>query len=164
MSILLSLLLWDVKAAAMIDFPFENYVPPDIGSGRWVHWPFHGRIDVAGVQHHRDDALRAFAFTSSNDYVELIRDPDNENDRNAIQVWLSGLCVGFVDRHTASAAAKLLPKQMPICARYVDGWHGETGYIRLTVQPLMPDAKTRLSNGWVIKKPRSFATKGVEEI
>lgn len=128
--------------------------PPDLETEKWVGWNFCGRLDVAGVHFHKGAAERAYLSASFGDHVELIPDPQNENDKNAITVWIAGEWVGFVDRHTARTASKILPQGMPICARYVDGWRGDSGSLRLTIQPLMPDAKSRKLNGWDVTKSK----------
>lgn len=128
----------------------EHQLEDDPRVSKWVGWNFHGRVEVVGIQFRREDALKAFTRTPEGSEVELVRDPNNDHDPNAIEVWFGNHHVGYMPKGTAKEAAKRFPLDMPIRARYVDGWMGDTGYIRLTIQPLMPDAKSRKEHGWSI--------------
>ena len=106
-----------------------------------------------GTSFRLNDAVFAFVASRIGDRVDLIRDPHNLSDKNAIEVWILNRHVGFIDRNRAKIAAKTLPSEMPICARLVDRWMGEEGNVSLTIQPLMPDIKLRNANGWRVRKP-----------
>jgi len=105
-------------------------------------------LDVVGVQFRKDDAIFAYNNAAKDDEVELRRDPNNIYDENAISVWVCSRHVGFIDKETAKAAVEILPKDMPIRGRFVSGWIGDAGYVRLTFLPLMPDIKSRRANNW----------------
>ena len=132
------------------DFPSRGSRPiaADQRVNKWVGWNFCARLDVVGTQYRKDDALFAYRNSVSGDEVELIRDPNNAHDQHAIAVWMCSRHVGFIDKDTAKAASEILPLEMPIRGRYVDGWHGDTGFLRLTILPLMPDVKSRRANNW----------------
>ncbi|WP_177177930.1 HIRAN domain-containing protein [Citreimonas salinaria] len=118
----------------------------------WVNWNICGWVEVAGIQFRRDDALWAFRKAKEGDGFELKRDHQNPHDPNAIEVWFKGRHVGFIDRDIAALAATNFPSDMPLKAEYISGWSGGNGFVRLTIQPLMPNSKSRKDNGWDIAK------------
>jgi hypothetical protein len=128
--------------------------PPELNNGKWVGWNFCGWLDIVGIEHHKADAAIAYRCAREDDYVELRRAPENQYDTNAIEVWFGPYFVGFIDRHTAATVSKVLPNDMPICGLFKNGWQGETGFIRLTILPLMPDVKTRKMNGWHVARKK----------
>ena len=56
---------------------------------------------VAGPQFHQEAISRCFEGQP----VNLVRDPDNQNDKNAIEVWCGGHQIGFITRDEASSMA-----------------------------------------------------------
>jgi HIRAN domain len=62
---------------------------------------------VAGAGRHHADALAA-APADPGAVLELRRDPANEHDPNAIQVWAGDLQIGWVPREIAAAVAPSL--------------------------------------------------------
>jgi len=118
----------------------------------WVNWNICGWVDVVGVQFYREDAVWAFRSAKEGDTFELVREPTNPHDTNAIKVLYRGRHVGFIDRDLAAYAAESFPQEMPVKAGYVNGWRGDADFVRLTIQPLMPNVKSRKQNGWEIVK------------
>jgi HIRAN domain len=62
---------------------------------------------VAGAGQHHTEALEAAAIEPG-DPLELMRDPDNEHDPNAIQVLADGQQLGWVPRELAERLAPAL--------------------------------------------------------
>jgi hypothetical protein len=67
---------------------------------------------VAGAGRHHAEALAA-APAEPGAALELRRDPGNEHDPNAIQVWAGGVQIGWVPRDTAVAVAPALDAGEP---------------------------------------------------
>jgi hypothetical protein len=67
---------------------------------------------VAGAGRHHAEALAA-APAEPGAALELRRDPGNEHDPNAIQVWAGGVQIGWVPRDTAVAVARALDAGEP---------------------------------------------------
>lgn len=138
------------KSQARLEKSEARHTSNDSRVSTWVNWNTCGWIEVAGIQFRRKDALWAYKKAKEGDTFELERDPSNAHDANAIEVRFRGRHVGFIDRDLAALAATNFPSDMPIRAEFISGWHGESGYVRLTIQPLMPNAKSRKKNGWEI--------------
>lgn len=123
---------------------------PSLGVDGWVGWNFCGQVDVAGIQHRRDAATKAFHTLKPGDLLELVRTPDNPHDTNSIEVRVNGIMVGFIDKDLAALVSELIPKDTPIRAEYASGHIGKTGFVRITILPLMPDVASRKRNGWQV--------------
>lgn len=122
--------------------------PEDPRVEKWVGWNFCARIQVAGIQFKKQNALYAYKKYGVDSDVSLVRDPLNEYDKNAIEVLFGDKSVGFIDREVATMAAKYLSDDMPIRAKYKKGWLSKKGFLELHIQPLMPDATSRKTHGW----------------
>ncbi len=59
---------------------------------------------VAGAFYRQEDIARCHEGQS----VELIADPDNEHDSNAIEVWAGNRHIGFIPRDTAETWAECM--------------------------------------------------------
>jgi hypothetical protein len=67
---------------------------------------------VAGAGRHHSDALESDAAAPGLP-LELRRDPANEHDANAIQVWAGALQIGWVPRELAAELAPRLDAGEP---------------------------------------------------
>lgn len=107
-------------------------------------------MDVAGIQHHKEAATKAYNSLRPGDVVELVRSPENPHDPNAIEVRYRGELIGYLDRDLAALAAERVSKETPIRAEYVSGHIGKSGFVRITILPLVPDNASRKRNGWQV--------------
>src|SRR5262245_34047545 len=95
---------------------------------------FEADIEVAGIQHHKQEAM---AFASGKDHaLELERDEDNEHDANAIAVI--GIAKGwffrrrrFIGYIPADTAARVAEKGLwgDILPRLKNIWIGDNGHL-----------------------------------
>jgi hypothetical protein len=122
---------------------------PALGIDGWVGWNFCAQVDVQGVQHYRDAAKRAVLQLKKGDLVELVRAP-NSFDENAIEVRVDGTRIGFLARDIAELAAERISPNTPIQAEYSSGYLSNSGFVRVTIQPLVPDSASRKRNGWTM--------------
>ena len=115
---------------------------------KWVGWNFCAWVEIAGIRYRKEAALAAYRNYQLDSDVVLLREPTNQYDPNAVQVLFGNLLVGYLPAYLAESASKNLSEDMPIRAKYTKAYLGQTGYLELTIQPLMPDFKSRKANGW----------------
>ncbi len=53
---------------------------------------------VVGIKHRPREALDAVRQMKAGDRVRLVREPDNQYDRNAVQVWFLAVHIGYVPK------------------------------------------------------------------
>lgn len=121
---------------------------PSLGITGWVGWNFCAQMDVQGVQHHRAAATSAFHNLKQGDVVELIRTSSNPHDKNAIEIRWKGSLIGYIEKSVAALAAERISPDTPIQAEYSSGHLSKSGFLRITIQPLVPDVASRKRNGW----------------
>ena len=70
------------------------------GGRRWFDYPSGGGVDVAGAHYRLEAWQRAFHFGPAGDtrlaQAELIREPTNRHDHNAVMVLVRGEHVGYL--------------------------------------------------------------------
>ena len=115
---------------------------------KWVGWNFCGWIRVAGVTAYRENAERTANSCPENKVLTLIREPENEHDRNAVMVLDAGKLIGYIDRQTSSELSRRFATDMPIRALFKRGYVGEGGAIAIDILPQMPSAKERKASAW----------------
>ena len=97
---------------------------------------------VAGVSYRQDAVTRSYEGQA----VLLLPDPDNEHDKNAVEVWAGNEQIGFINRDEA----KVMARQMALGTKYdavIDRvFEGDGGFLcvdlMVTVTP-----KSLLSSG-----------------
>jgi hypothetical protein len=76
-----------------------------LGGRRWFDYPPGGAVDVAGAYHRLEAWQRAFRFGPAGDtrvaQAELIREPTNRHDHNAVMVVVRGEHVGYLPAEVA---------------------------------------------------------------
>lgn len=75
---------------------------------------------IVGMQHRGSEAL--VASLPIGEPLQLIRDPFNDHDMNAIEVWARGQHVGFIKAIEAKLMADWMDKggTVELAARYVN--------------------------------------------
>lgn len=131
------------KISAGLD---ATHTPSDID--KWVGWNVCGYIRVAGVTAFRATSENAAINGKLDDVFDLVREPDNPHDKNAIMVKFRGNSVGYIGRQTVAALNEKFSDNMPTRALWKKGYVGETGAISLDILPQMPSSKERKANGW----------------
>lgn len=53
---------------------------------------------VVGIKHRGPDALAAVRQMKAGDRVRLVREPGNQYDSNAVQVWFLAVHIGYVPK------------------------------------------------------------------
>jgi len=78
---------------------------PPPGGLRWFDYPQRGAVEVAGAYHRLEAWQRAFRFGPVGDthlaQAELIREPTNRHDHNAVMVVVQGEHVGYLPAEVA---------------------------------------------------------------
>lgn len=89
------------------------------------------RTKIVGVTARNDDGTRRqdlIEFLSPGEELELVRDPDNEHDENAVEVHDSGGDqLGFVRRELAEEVAHWLDEGIPVEAIVLEVTGGDDG-------------------------------------
>ncbi|MFM7654951.1 MAG: HIRAN domain-containing protein [Paracoccaceae bacterium] len=119
---------------------------------KWVGWNFCGWIRVAGVTSYRKHAEHIARFCVEDDIFNLVREPDNDHDRNAVMVVSGSDQIGYVDKFVAAALSKSYSNEMPIRALFKRGYLGESGAIAIDILPQMPSAIERRLEGWQLER------------
>jgi hypothetical protein len=119
------------------DFPL--YYPAD-------HETFLPRLSVAGIHFRMKDALR-FAH-GQDQQIQLVREPHNPDDRNAIQVYgvyaRGRKFIGYVPRDDAAylARANMYDDLLPLLARIFEATtHDGEPFLDVTFQIMGPVAR-----------------------
>lgn len=115
---------------------------------KWVGWNICGYTRVVGVTAYRENSEHTAMYSGVDNQLDLVREPDNPHDKNAIMVLDSHNQLGYIDRHLAKALNKKYSTEMPIRALFKNGYVGETGAISIDILPQMPCAKERKANRW----------------
>ncbi|MGU3665622.1 HIRAN domain-containing protein [Methylobacterium sp. A49B] len=94
--------------------------------------------EVAGLQfydyHRHDEDLDVLVMPAAGDRLQLMRDPENPHDRNAIRVvWRNDRQLGHVPRTLACDVAPLLDAGAPARAYVVDAGDGEAWSCRALI-------------------------------
>lgn len=77
---------------------------------------------VVGVKYRGKEAQEAFRQAQPGEPVELVRDPGNPHDPNAIKVVYRGLHVGFVPARLARSLAKTMDAaELPVASKMKGG-------------------------------------------
>lgn len=69
---------------------------------------------VAGISHYKDNIIKNFASEEDDEFdyetssVELIPEPENEHDPNAIKVLVNGIKIGYVPKELTSFARDII--------------------------------------------------------
>lgn len=53
---------------------------------------------VVGIKHRGPEALAAVRQMKAGDRVRLVREPDNQYDSNAVQVWFLAVFIGYIPK------------------------------------------------------------------
>lgn len=118
------------------------------------HHTFATNISVAGIQHHRDDALR-FASSRRQDIL-LQREPGNKFDKNAIKViGLSGSIQYFIGYVPKDFAAQIVGSNMleQVNARVGSIFIGENGFISIKFDIIGSEEDKKIFKAYLINKP-----------
>ena len=75
----------------------------------------HFHTYVAGIKHHRK-AFYALDLEQREHSLELIEDPENKHDPNAIKVVVDGKHIGYVPKEKTAKVRKFLSKIYEISA------------------------------------------------
>lgn len=70
---------------------------------------------VAGLRHH--DAKQVWEALAIGDPLELVREPANEEDRNAVRIEWCGFHLGYLPKERNSDIARQLDRGAPLLAR-----------------------------------------------
>ncbi len=70
---------------------------------------------LAGFQYHAGKAI--WAELHEGDALQLVREPDNAYDRNAVRVEWQGHKLGYVPRRDNAAVARMLDRAVPLDAK-----------------------------------------------
>lgn len=105
-----------------------------------------GWVEVAGVtQCGNEHILRSLVAGAT---LDLIREPHNLHDKNAVAVEFAGKILGYLPRYSAKEVSKF-GDQMPLQATVGKLWvNPRTDWVELHIKPEMPSHKERLQNGW----------------
>lgn len=134
----------------------KSFLPP-IPSGYQIYAP---NVPVAGIQYRKDEAMR-FA-KSSNQELDLQREPTNEQDSNAIKlIGVSGSSnyfIGYLPKELSAqiGGTGLFDVVKPRLARvYV----GENGFLDIQYQIIGPKAEKKKFDAFLSNQPASSSQK-----
>lgn len=110
----------------------------DIKDGDFSSPQFVNVAGVTFVEGYPDNLFAMVENLSSNRvFAKIVRNPDNEYDSNACQVWIEGQFVGHLPKDVAAEAAPEIDRGVP--------YAGEVVYIGASPdEPMRPGVKLRL--------------------
>lgn len=127
-----------------------NFLPP-IPQGFQI---FDARLSVAGIEHHRNDAI-LFA-NDSNQTLAMEREPDNTHDANAIKVvGISGSARRFIGYVPKDVAAQIVGSGLVdvIQPRLERIWSTDNGFVDVTFQIIGPKSSKAQYADFLNNKP-----------
>ena len=94
------------------------------------------RSPLAGFRHH--DGRDAWPGMRTGDRLELVREPDNPYDANAVRVEWRGVKLGYVPRRDNAAVARQMDRGAPLEARIALLRENRNRSVRLEFEVVAP--------------------------
>lgn len=94
------------------------------------------RSPVAGFRHY--DGREAWPALKVGDRLELMREPDNPHDANAVRVHWRGRMLGYVPRRDNAAVARLMDRGAALEARIAALMEHRNRSVRLEFEVVAP--------------------------
>jgi hypothetical protein len=94
------------------------------------------RSPVAGFRHY--DGREAWPALKVGDRLELLREPDNLHDANAVRVHWRGRMLGYVPRRDNAAVARLMDRGAALEARIAALMEHRNRSVRLEFEVVAP--------------------------
>ncbi|MBI2296882.1 MAG: HIRAN domain-containing protein [Betaproteobacteria bacterium] len=94
------------------------------------------RSPLAGFRHH--EGRRVFPDMTVGDRLELVREPDNPYDANAVRVVWRGHMLGYLPQRDNAAVARQLDRGAPLEARVTRVQENRNRSVRLEFEVVVP--------------------------
>ncbi|MBV7434143.1 HIRAN domain-containing protein [Cardiobacteriaceae bacterium TAE3-ERU3] len=97
--------------------------------------PIVERVPIAGLQYYRANDL--VQFMDRGDTLDLVQEPGNPHDPNAIMVEWRHNKIGYIPSEEAKNVRKLLKRHKCICAKIteIDPAANERRWVKLNIYP-----------------------------